>query len=200
MSERRARVLILCGPSGSGKSRLAERLHRSYGWPIVRLDDFYKDGDDPSLAMSSLGIPDWDVVGSWNIDAAFASLQDLCTTGRTVVPDYDISTSRAAGHSTVELASADTVVAEGIFAADLIALLRDADLLRDAFCVRQNRWVTMGRRFVRDVSERRKSVPVLARRGLRLAMDEPQIVAAHVRRGARAVTPKQAEREVRVGA
>jgi uridine kinase len=195
-----ARVLILCGPSGAGKSRLADRLSNAHGWPVVRLDDFYKDGDDPSLPLSPIGIPDWDDVGSWNLEAAFTALEQLCRTGSTVVPQYDISTSRARGTTAVELAGADTVVAEGIFAADLVERLRGAGLLRDAFCVRQNRWVTLARRFVRDVAERRKSVPVLARRGLRLALDEPAIVAAHTARGARAVTPKEAEREVRVGA
>lgn len=200
MSAPTARVLILCGPSGAGKSRLADRLSNAQGWPIVRLDDFYKDGDDPSLPLSPIGIPDWDDVGSWNLEAAFSALDQLCRTGRTVVPHYDISTSRAAGTTAVELGGADTVIAEGIFAADLVRRLRSAGLLRDAYCVRQNRWVTLARRFVRDVAERRKPVPVLARRGLRLALDEPAIVAAHAARGARAVTPKEAEREVRVGA
>ncbi|MHA7126763.1 AAA family ATPase [Janibacter indicus] len=42
------RVVVLAGPSGSGKSRLAARLHRAHGWPVVRLDDFYKDLDAPT--------------------------------------------------------------------------------------------------------------------------------------------------------
>ncbi len=193
-----AQVLLLCGPSGSGKSRLARRLNHRHGWPIVRLDDFYKDGDDPTIPASTLGIPDWDVVESWHLDRARDALVELCATGRVTVPVYDIAHSAATGSDVVDLAGADTVIAEGIFAADLVEPLRTAGVLRDAFCIRQNRWVTMGRRFVRDVSERRKPVPVLARRGLRLALDEPSVVAGHVARGARALTPKQAERAVRV--
>ena len=77
-----ARVIVLAGPSGSGKSRLAERL----GLPVLRLDDFYKDGDDPSLPLSPIGIPDWDDVASWNLEAAFDALEQLCTAGATVVP------------------------------------------------------------------------------------------------------------------
>lgn len=193
-----ARVLLLCGPSGSGKSRLANRLSDRYGWPIVRLDDFYKSADDPSVPASSLGIPDWDTVESWQLERARDALADLCATGRVEVPLYDISSSSITGRVAVVLNGADTVIAEGIFAAELIEPLRQAGVLRDAFCIRQNRWVTMTRRFARDVAERRKPVRVLARRGVRLARREPALVADQVRRGARALTPAQAERAVRV--
>lgn len=47
----RAQVVVLAGPSGAGKSRSAERL----GLPILRLDDFYKDGDDPTLPRIAHG-------------------------------------------------------------------------------------------------------------------------------------------------
>lgn len=66
----RARVVVLAGPSGAGKSRLAERLHHAHGWPIVRLDDFYRDLDDtndpPMPRQVGLGIIDWDHPDSWN--------------------------------------------------------------------------------------------------------------------------------------
>lgn len=45
------RVIVLAGPSGSGKSRLAERL----GLRTLRLDDFYRDGDDPALPTIGSG-------------------------------------------------------------------------------------------------------------------------------------------------
>ena len=59
-----AQVILLTGPSGAGKSRLAHRLQTAYGWPIVRLDDFYRDGDEPELPQVALGgepITDWDL-------------------------------------------------------------------------------------------------------------------------------------------
>ena len=90
-----ARVIVLAGPSGSGKSHLAERL----GLPVLRLDDFYKDGDDPTLPRLDLAggepIVDWDDPGSWNADAAVAAVEELCRTGCTDAPVYDISTSAA---------------------------------------------------------------------------------------------------------
>ncbi|HET9382012.1 MAG TPA: uridine kinase, partial [Streptomyces sp.] len=62
-----AKVVLLCGPSGSGKSLLAARS----GLPVLRLDDFYKDGDDPTLPLvtNSADI-DWDHPDSWDADTA----------------------------------------------------------------------------------------------------------------------------------
>lgn len=71
-----AKVVLLAGPSGSGKSHIAGRS----GLPVFRLDDFYKDADDPTLPLSvELGIPDWDDVGAWHLDRAVAALATLCS-------------------------------------------------------------------------------------------------------------------------
>ena len=61
------RVVLLAGPSGSGKSSLAAVT----GLPVLRLDDFYKEHDDPSLPLvdGSSDI-DWDSPRSWDADAA----------------------------------------------------------------------------------------------------------------------------------
>lgn len=194
MTEPLARVLVLGGPSGAGKSRLAARLQRRHGWPVVRLDDFYKEIDDPSLPMTDMGIADWDDVGSYRLDAAIAALEELCTTGSVSAPEYAISTSRVVGTHTITLAGATTVVAEGIFAGDVIAPLQQRGLLREALCVRQNAWLTFARRLTRDLQERRKPPTVLLRRGLRLRAAESGIVAAYEELGARPIRPAQAER------
>lgn len=191
-----ARVVVLCGPSGSGKTRLAGRLHAAHGWPVLRLDNFYKDAGDPSLPTSTLGIPDWDDVRSWHLDQAVATLELLAQTGQAQVPGYDISTSRHTAGTTMHVGAAQVIVAEGIFAADVIAPLRERDLLACAICVCQNRWLTFGRRLARDLKERRKPPLVLVRRGLRLVRAEPALVSAHTARGATPLTPRQAERRI----
>ena len=190
----RRRVVVLAGPSGSGKSRLARRLTERHGWPVVRLDDFYRDGDDPALPMLEMGIVDWDHPDSWHADRAFAALADLVATGSVEVPLYDIGASRATGRSTVVAGPGDLILAEGIFAAEIVPLLAADGLLLEAFCVRHNRWLTFWRRFLRDLSERRKPPWVLWRRGLLLCRQEPAIVARQHSLGARPVSPPQAER------
>ena len=190
----RARVVVLAGPSGAGKSRLAERLHASHGWPIVRLDDFYRDLDDPSMPRSEeLGIIDWDHPDSWNEPAAVASLCELVESGSTRTPVYDLSQSRAVDTTTVTADADDLVLAEGIFAAEVVAELRAAGVLHSAWCIHHRPFVTFVRRLARDLKERRKPPMVLVRRGLALMRAEPEVVRRQVELGAEAARAKDVE-------
>lgn len=196
-STARARVLVLAGPSGAGKSRLARRLHAAHGWPVVQLDDFYREVDDPDLPMSPQAhLPDWDDVRSWRLDEAVAALDTLCREGTVQVPVYDISTSRATGTHRVDLGDHRVVIAEGIFAADTIAGLRRHGLLAAAWCIRNRPTKTFIRRLVRDLAERRKPPLTLIRRGLALRRLEPGIVSAQQALGAEPMTAREAEARV----
>ena len=74
MSSSAARVILLAGPSGSGKSSLAARC----GLPVLVLDDFYKDAGDPTLPELPGGAgTDWDAPGSWHADRAVAAVAEL---------------------------------------------------------------------------------------------------------------------------
>lgn len=191
-------MVVLTGPSGSGKSRLAQRLGERHGWPVVTLDDYYADDDpddpDLTLPMSPLGLVDWDDVGSWHRDRAVAGLVTLCRTGSLEMPEYDLSTSRAVGTKTVTTGGSPFVVAEGIFAAHTIAPLRDEGLLAAAWCIRNRPWVTFARRLARDLAERRKPPLTLWRRGHVLRRAEPGIVTAQQELGAEPITAAAAER------
>lgn len=189
-----ARVVVLAGPSGAGKSRLAARLHAAHRWPIVRLDDFYRDEDDPAMPRSQeLGIVDWDHPDSWNGAAAVDALERLVRTGSVETPVYDLSLSRAVGSATVTAGPHDLVIAEGIFAAEIIGELRARGLLAGAYCVHHHRFVTFVWRLLRDLSERRKPPWTLLRRGLALMRDEPRVVARQERLGATSARAKDLE-------
>jgi len=187
-----ARIVLLTGPSGSGKTALTRRL----GLPVVPLDDFYRDVDFPGMPMR-YGIVDWDDPRSWDGEAAMAALLELCRTGRAEIPVYDIPTSRRTGAVVLETGGAHVVLAEGIFAAELVAACRAEGILADALCLVRPRLMTFWFRFLRDVAESRKPLGTLLRRGWGLLRDEPRLVRRWVSAGCRKVTPAQAERDVR---
>ncbi|MFD5799528.1 uridine kinase family protein [Streptomyces diastatochromogenes] len=176
-----ARVVLLCGPSGSGKSLVAARS----GLPVLRLDDFYKEGDDPTLPLvdGSSDI-DWDHPESWDADVAIGAISRLCASGSTPVPVYDIALSARTGEETLHIGRTPLFIAEGIFAAEIVERCRELGLLADALCLTRGPVTTFRRRFLRDLKEGRKSVPFLLRRGWRLMRAERSIVARQVSLGA----------------
>jgi uridine kinase len=204
-----AQVVVLAGPSGAGKSRLAERL----GLPVLRLDDFYKDGDDPTLPRiapgapsrrlvprllrtSNAGLVDWDHPDSWHEADALAALRELCASGRSEVPIYEIAQNGRTGSRVVDLGGSTLFVAEGIFAPEVVATCREEGLLAAAYCITQHPLQTFWRRLTRDLREHRKPPLVLVRRGLALLRDQQRVVAHAVRQGCRRATGDQAYAEL----
>ncbi|WP_435172704.1 ATP-binding protein [Actinacidiphila sp. bgisy145] len=170
-------MILLAGPSGSGKSSLAART----GLPVLALDDFYKEDGDPTLPLLPGGTAvDWDAPDSWHADAAIAAISALCEQGSTDTPRYDISASAISGWNRLDLAGAPHFVAEGIFAAEIAERCRALGLLADAICLRGSPATTARRRFVRDLREGRKSVRFLVRRGWHLFRAERAIVGRQV--------------------
>ncbi len=164
-----AQVIVVAGPSGSGKSRLCRRLHDALGVPTVNLDDFYKNGDDPTLPRLEISpgheMVDWDDPASWSCDDALDALERLCHEGAADLPVYDISRDGRVGSTRMTLGGSTYVVAEGLFAQEVVAGCRERGLLADAVCVRNHRLVTFWRRLTRDLREHRKPPMVLLRRG-----------------------------------
>ena len=180
-------VILLAGPSGSGKSRVA----RLAGCPKLNLDDFYRDGTEPGLPHRR-GIVDWDDPASWDLTAARSAVLQLCQRGTAMVPVYDIAGNRPVGWQVVTLGSAAAFVAEGLFAPELAATCREAALPCHALYLDRSRTLTLILRFVRDVREHRKPVGVLLRRGLALWREEPEIRRHAIALGCRPVSLAEA--------
>jgi uridine kinase len=172
-----ARVVVLAGPSGAGKSRLAAHS----GLSVLRLDDYYRSGDDLGLPRIShganAGLVDWDDPRSWHHDEAVRAICELATTGRTVAPVYDIASNGAAGTHVVDLEGRRLFVAEGIFAQEVVRACREHGVLAAALCLRQHPLVTFWRRLTRDLREHRKPPLVLIRRGWALMLDQRRVIA-----------------------
>jgi uridine kinase len=183
------RVVLLAGPSGSGKSHLAQQS----GLPVLSLDDFYKDGDDPSLpGHDGLGIVDWDHPSSWDAAAALEAILAVCRDGQAQVPVYDISRDRAVGHRSFSRQGRPVFLAEGVFVAEMVEPCRAAGVLADAIVIDRPPWTNYVRRLARDLVEHRKPPLVLLRRGRALLGSERGLVAALRAAGCRPLSAAQA--------
>jgi uridine kinase len=200
-----ARVVLLAGPSGSGKTYVAQRT----GLPVLCLDDFYRDGDDPMVPRlhgkldwdsplasnpdwdSPLASnPDWDSPLAWNPDEALAAIESLCRQGEAETPFYAIGADRRIGRRWVRLDGSSLFVAEGIFAAEIVAQCQARGLLAGAYALRRPRVVTYLRRLTRDLAEHRKPAGTLIRRGYALLRAEPEIFGRQVLLGAQPASPR----------
>ncbi|TDC28357.1 ATP-binding protein [Micromonospora sp. 15K316] len=180
------RVVLLAGPSGSGKSYIAQRT----GLPVLCLDDFYKDGDDPTLPWRN-GQVDWESPDSWDAEGAVETIARLARDGRAEVPVYAIDADRRVSTRTFDIAGSPLFVAEGIFAAEIVRECHRRGLLAGAYALRRPRGATFLRRLARDLSEQRKAPRVLVRRGLTLLRAEPTVLRRQTNLGAEAARGRE---------
>ena len=168
---------------------------------MLRLDDFYKNGGDPTLPRitdgPNSGLVDWDHPDSWLPSDALATVRELCATGRADVPVYDIAHDGRVGHRMLDLDGQRLFVAEGIFAQEIVAGCREAGILAAAYCVAQHPLLTFWRRLARDLRERRKPPLVLVRRGWALMRGQRAVVADAVAKGCVVVSPEEGYAAVR---
>ncbi|MFI7607071.1 hypothetical protein ACIBTV_18285 [Micromonospora sp. NPDC049366] len=87
-------------------------------------------------------------------------------------------------------------MAEGIFAAEIVAECRRRGLLAGAYALRRPRGATFLRRLARDLGEQRKAPRVLIRRGLLLLRTEPTVLRRQTGLGAEAARGRVVLRRV----
>ncbi|KOX05687.1 ATP-binding protein [Micromonospora sp. NRRL B-16802] len=184
--EHQYRVILLAGPSGSGKSYIA----RQTGLPVLCLDDFYKNGDDPTLPRRN-GQVDWDSPQSWDARTAVDTIARLAREGRADVPVYAIGADRRVATRAFEVDGSPLFVAEGIFAAEIVEECRRRGLLAGAYALRRPRGATFLRRLARDLAEQRKAPRVLLRRGVALLRAEPAVLRRQTGLGAEAARARE---------
>lgn len=119
--EQGKRVIMLAGPSSSGKTTGAKKLAHCFGELgchayIVSLDNFYL-ADKSKYPLDSNGKPDYETVYALDIGLINSSLSSLLTTGLCEIPVYNFLTSRRDDETEkLVLGSNDVVIVEGLHA------------------------------------------------------------------------------------
>ena len=192
-----ARVIVLAGPSGAGKSRLAERL----GLPVLRLDDFYKDGGDPTLPRITEGAnAGHRRLGRPRLLAARgrAGARSRSCAARAGPRCRSTTSPRTAAAARRSSTSAGTplFVAEGIFAQEIVAALRGARPARGGVL----RAPAPAGDVLAPADPRPARAPQAAAGAgaprLALMRDQRRVVADAVAQGCAPVTPDEAFAEV----
>lgn len=190
------RLIVLGGASGSGKSYLA----RMFGKPHVELDSFYREIDDDSsehpLPRTDYGEIDWDHDGTFDSVHAADALAQLLEHRVVTIPKYSIPTSRRVGTVQIRVTHGP-IIAEGIFAAQVVQQLRKLDVPVTAWYITEPRGVTAVRRFARDVAERRKPIPHLMQRGVELFKAERALRQEAQEAGFELIRKADAKRQLR---
>ncbi len=168
---------------------------------MLNLDDFYKDGDDPTLPCLDLGggpaIVDWDDPGPGTSTTRSTRSSGSAPTRRPTCPSTTSRSSRRTGRRPLDLAGATHFVAEGIFAQEVVGACVARGVLADAICLTQHPAVTFVRRLTRDLREHRKPPAILVRRGLHLLREQRAVVERAAALGCRVLHPEQAYAEIR---
>ena len=118
-------IIMLTGPSGSGKTttsnKIAEKL-RTMGKQaqVISMDDFYKNPEVyPRLAD---GTKDYENVYAVDIELMDQCLNQLLTTGKTVLPKFDFKTERRIENAIPLDIGDGFVIVEGIHALNPVVL------------------------------------------------------------------------------
>ncbi|HWQ55140.1 MAG TPA: uridine kinase [Bryobacteraceae bacterium] len=112
MKLRRPYLIGIAGPSGAGKTTLAERIARDLGAPILSLDCYYRE---LALPLEERACMNFDEPDALDRGLLFAQLSQLAGGTDILVPVYDFSRHTRAPETTL-LRAGEFIIVEGLFA------------------------------------------------------------------------------------
>jgi uridine kinase len=147
-------VVGLAGPSGSGKSVLAEALRAHLGpacCTILPVDNYYRDLSH--LSLEERGRVNFDHPDALDADRVLVDLHSLIRGESAPCPIYDFAT-HGPGPDHVVMNPAPLIMVEGIFALGLPNL---KEIFDHRWYVDLDSGICLDRRLIRDVQSRGRS-------------------------------------------
>ena len=164
---KKSRILLLAGPSASGKTTTASRVRNALGergvyCHMVSLDDYYRMKDEPGFPRTKDGELDLEAPEALRLDLLNAHLDALDRGEEILVPHYDFQNQRIAEEGRpLQLHENECVIFEGIHGLNPMLTERNPHATRlfvspatsvfeDGVEVFDRVWMRVIRRTVRD--------------------------------------------------
>lgn len=133
---KKSRIVLLAGPSASGKTTTASRVRRALEQRgifchMVSLDDYYRMKDEPDFPRTADGALDLEAPEALRIDLLNEHLGALDRGEEILVPHYDFQRQRIAEDGTpLQLRENEAVIFEGIHGLNPILTERHPEATR----------------------------------------------------------------------
>jgi uridine kinase len=114
---RQASAVLISGPTGAGKSSVAQAVSRATGGVCFPLDNFFLDASDmPVEDLPDIGLERlWDSPESYDWAGVRCCLNDLVCTGTATVPEYSFEVNARVGASRISASAGCQVIVDGIY-------------------------------------------------------------------------------------
>lgn len=119
--------VLIAGPSGSGKSFLANQLAALFGHTIISLDNFFLDEERVPFEVMLDGscCRQWESIAALDLDLIYSFLRDIIAGETVKLPKYSFSDNKRIGFSYISLGGGGLVL-EGINSFFFEGVIREA--------------------------------------------------------------------------
>jgi uridine kinase len=162
----RARVYLIGGPSGAGKTTLGRAIAKIRGAIIIHLDDYFRDERVVIRQHSTFfgSAPQWDRPASVDFRLACKNLTELIAKNETELPMFSFFTNRRTGYRKIHCATSRAFIIEGVQALRLRECARKVSPEVCCIFVDADADVRKSRIRKRDANERGRKVVDFERR------------------------------------
>lgn len=155
-------LLLIAGPTGSGKSMLSKKLSEEMSVPRLCLDNYFKDEKQMELVIPELNIRQWDSPECYQWNLLIKNLQDIFNGKVAKIPVFSHKHSKQIGWSNLTLYKTPLIL-EGLYSMspEILDVVRSMRLKTFSIFLDIPEEVRWQRKYDRDVLQRNENPSTL---------------------------------------